>query len=123
MRLISLRVLVDECLPFIKPVWSGCIIKGVIIMGANAVGKAHILLLCWTLIILPLPPRFSVRYSSRSEGPIGIKNTSLRARRSDSVCLYFYFALLERNSGKLGISGQILNGNLHGEGLNNAVLG
>ena len=30
MRLISLRVLVDDCLPFIKPVWSGCIISGVI---------------------------------------------------------------------------------------------
>ena len=30
MRLISLHVLVDECLSFIKPVWSGCIIRGVI---------------------------------------------------------------------------------------------
>jgi len=28
--LISLRVLVEECPPFIKPVWSGCIMKGVI---------------------------------------------------------------------------------------------
>ena len=26
-----------------------------LIMGDNAVGKAHILLLCWTIIILPLP--------------------------------------------------------------------
>jgi len=84
--------------------------------------KAHILLLCWTIIILPLPPRFSVRYSSRNEGLTGIKNTSPCARRSDSVCLYFSISLLERNSGKLGIRGQIPMGNLHGERLNEAVL-
>ena len=88
-----------------------------LIMGANAVGKAHILLLLILIIIFPFPPRFSVRYSSRSEGPTGIKNTPPRARRPDSVCLYFYFSLFERNSGKLGISGQILNRNLHGEAL------
>ena len=84
-------------------------------MGANAEGKAHILLLCWTIIIiLPFPPRFSVRYSSHSEGLTGKKNTSLRERRPDSVCYYFSLSLLERNSRKLGISG-------HGKGQNEAT--
>ena len=30
MMSISPRVLVEECLPFIKPVWSGCMMKGVV---------------------------------------------------------------------------------------------
>jgi len=85
------------------------------IMGANAEGKAHILLLL-ILIILPLPPRFSARNSSRSDGLTGIKNTSLRARRSAEVCYDFSLSLLERNSGKLRKTGKNPNGKMHGKG-------
>ena len=81
---------------------------------------AHILLLC-ILIIRPFPPYISARYSSRSDGPTGMKDTSLRARRSGMVCFYFSLSLLERNSGKLGKTGKISNGKMHWKGLNEAV--
>jgi len=36
--LITLHVLVEKCLPLRKPVWSGCIMKGVIF--TNLLGRA-----------------------------------------------------------------------------------
>ena len=42
-RLISLHVLLDECLSFIKPVCSGCIIRGVIFYSLLA-GALQIIL-------------------------------------------------------------------------------
>ena len=87
-----------------------------LIMGANAKGRGTHITIAHTYYS-PASVKISVRYSSRSEGPTGKKNTSLRARRSNSVCYYFSLSLLERNSGKLGISGQIPNGKMHGKGL------
>ena len=51
---------------------------------------AHILLLCWTLI-LPFPPQISARYSSHSNGPTGIKNTLPRAVDREWCAIIFQY--------------------------------